>query len=168
MVSWLSNIEAETPLDFFFPCPPCILHVSSLFMFISQYPGNMQITMIISTSVSLVKVFAGFILSDVSSQSESTYLSVEFLLEFICARARISQQTSEGLGCKEILNMVFSTDIKRVLISDNVDSCCKDVLEQNGITVDVKTKLTKDELLSEIQVSFDLNISQAAVDTGVT
>ena len=103
-----------------------------------------------------------------SSQSESTYVSVEFLLEFICARAPVSQQTSEGLGCKEILNMVFSTDIKRVLISDNVDSCCKDVLEQNGITVDVKTKLTKDELLSEIQVSFDLNISQAAVDSGVT
>lgn len=49
--------------------------------------------------------------------------------------------------------MVFSLDIKRVLISDNLDSGCKEIFEQNGIAVDVKTKLSKDELLSEIQVS---------------
>ncbi|XP_015776665.1 PREDICTED: D-3-phosphoglycerate dehydrogenase-like [Acropora digitifera] len=46
--------------------------------------------------------------------------------------------------------MAFSLDLKRVLISDSVDSCCKTVLEANGISVDLKTKLTKEELLTEI------------------
>ena len=45
--------------------------------------------------------------------------------------------------------MAFSLDLKRVLISDSVDSCCKTVLEANGISVDLKTKLTKEELLTE-------------------
>ena len=49
--------------------------------------------------------------------------------------------------------MAFSLDLKRVLISDSVDSCCKTILETNGIVVDLKTKLTKDELLAEIPVS---------------
>lgn len=52
--------------------------------------------------------------------------------------------------------MAFSLDLKRVLISDSVDSCCKTVLEANGISVDLKTKLTKEELLTEISVSFGL------------
>ncbi|KAL9966512.1 hypothetical protein ACROYT_G024598 [Oculina patagonica] len=46
--------------------------------------------------------------------------------------------------------MAFSLDLKRVLISDSVDSCCKTILEANGIAVDLKTKLTKEELLAEI------------------
>jgi len=48
--------------------------------------------------------------------------------------------------------MAFSLDLKRVLISDSVDSCCKAILEANGIAVDLKTKLTKEELLAEIPV----------------
>ena len=48
--------------------------------------------------------------------------------------------------------MAFSLDLKRVLISDSVDSCCKTILEANGIAVDLKTKLTKEELLAEIPV----------------
>lgn len=46
--------------------------------------------------------------------------------------------------------MAFSLDLKRVLISDSVDACCKTILEGNGIAVDLKTKLTKEELLAEI------------------
>ena len=49
--------------------------------------------------------------------------------------------------------MAFSLEIKRVLISDNLDNCCKEILEANGIAVDVKTKLTKEELIAEIPVS---------------
>ena len=49
-------------------------------------------------------------------------------------------------------SMALSLEIKRVLISDNLDKCCKDILEASGIAVDVKTKLTKEELLSEISV----------------
>ena len=48
--------------------------------------------------------------------------------------------------------MAFSLDLKRVLISDSVDSCCKIILEATGIAVDLKTKLTKEELLAEIAV----------------
>ena len=53
---------------------------------------------------------------------------------------------------RERNKMAFSLDLKRVLISDSVDSCCKTILEANGIAVDLKTKLTKEELLAEIPV----------------
>lgn len=53
---------------------------------------------------------------------------------------------------RERNKMAFSLDLKRVLISDSVDSCCKTILEANGIAVDLKTKLTKEELLAEIAV----------------
>lgn len=43
-------------------------------------------------------------------------------------------------------------DLKRVLLCDNVDTCCKDILQANGIAVDVKNKLPKEELLAEIKV----------------
>ncbi|XP_058957245.2 D-3-phosphoglycerate dehydrogenase-like [Pocillopora verrucosa] len=46
--------------------------------------------------------------------------------------------------------MAFSLNLKRVLVSDSVDNCCKTILEANGIAVDLKTKLTKEELLAEI------------------
>ncbi|RMX50256.1 hypothetical protein pdam_00017210 [Pocillopora damicornis] len=46
--------------------------------------------------------------------------------------------------------MAFSLNLKRVLISDSVDNCCKTILEANGIAVDLKTKLTKEELLAAI------------------
>ncbi|EDO37417.1 predicted protein, partial [Nematostella vectensis] len=45
---------------------------------------------------------------------------------------------------------MVSLELKRVLISDSVDSCCKTILERNGVTVDVNTKLSKEELVSEI------------------
>lgn len=50
--------------------------------------------------------------------------------------------------------MAFSLNLKRVLISDSVDNCCKTILEANGIAVDLKTKLTKEELLAEIPVGY--------------
>lgn len=53
--------------------------------------------------------------------------------------------------------MAFSLKLKRVLISDSVDSCCKTILEANGIAVDLKTKLTKEQLLAEIQVRHFVN-----------
>ena len=43
--------------------------------------------------------------------------------------------------------------LKKVLISDNVSPRCAEILQKNGITVDTKTKLSKEELISEIQVS---------------
>lgn len=54
---------------------------------------------------------------------------------------------------RDEVKMAFSLELKRVLISDSVDSCCKKILEANGIAVDLKTKLTKEELLAEIPVS---------------
>ncbi|XP_070566714.1 D-3-phosphoglycerate dehydrogenase-like [Ptychodera flava] len=45
-------------------------------------------------------------------------------------------------------NMAFQ--LKRVLISDSLDPCCAKILEENGIAVDTKTKLSKEELVAEI------------------
>lgn len=59
----------------------------------------------------------------------------------------------ENKPCGDEVKMAFSLELKRVLISDSVDSCCKKILEANGIAVDLKTKLTKEELLAEIPVS---------------
>ena len=47
--------------------------------------------------------------------------------------------------------MVIS--LRKVLISDEVDPKCVEVLKANGIEVVKNTKLTKDELLAEIPVS---------------
>ena len=47
----------------------------------------------------------------------------------------------------------FQLKIQNVLISDNLDDCCKEIFSENGINVKVETKLTKEELLKEIPVS---------------
>lgn len=44
--------------------------------------------------------------------------------------------------------------IKTVLISDAVDSSCVKLLEENGIKVDYKLKLSKEQLIAEIPVRF--------------
>ena len=43
--------------------------------------------------------------------------------------------------------------LKNVLISDEVDQKCVDILRANGIAVEKNTKLSKDELIAEIPVS---------------
>ncbi|XP_044728000.1 D-3-phosphoglycerate dehydrogenase [Chrysoperla carnea] len=42
-------------------------------------------------------------------------------------------------------------DIKKVLVSDAVDPACVQLLEENGIKVDCKYKLSKDALIKELQ-----------------
>lgn len=49
-------------------------------------------------------------------------------------------------------------DIKKVLVTDAVDSACVDLLKNNSIQVDCKFKLAKDQLLAEIQVRLSLNL----------
>ncbi|XP_052004733.1 D-3-phosphoglycerate dehydrogenase-like [Xyrauchen texanus] len=44
--------------------------------------------------------------------------------------------------------------VKRVLISESVDPCCKTILQENGIEVTEKQLMSKDELIAEIQ-SYD-------------
>ncbi|XP_026126992.1 D-3-phosphoglycerate dehydrogenase-like [Carassius auratus] len=41
--------------------------------------------------------------------------------------------------------------VKRVLISESVDPCCKTILLENGIEVTEKQQMTKEELIAEIQ-----------------
>lgn len=43
--------------------------------------------------------------------------------------------------------------VRRVLISESVDPCCKTILQENGIEVTEKPQMTKEELIAEIQVS---------------
>jgi len=52
-------------------------------------------------------------------------------------------------------------DITKVLISDKVDSSCKDILEKNGIAVDYRPGLTKDELKAII-ADYDALIVRSA------
>ena len=49
--------------------------------------------------------------------------------------------------------MAFQLKIEKVLISDNLDNCCHEILTKNGIEVKTETKLSKAELLAEICVS---------------
>uniref|UniRef100_A0A8D0CDN0 D-3-phosphoglycerate dehydrogenase n=1 Tax=Scleropages formosus TaxID=113540 RepID=A0A8D0CDN0_SCLFO len=41
--------------------------------------------------------------------------------------------------------------VRRILISESVDPCCKKILQENGIEVTEKQNLTKDELVAEIK-----------------
>ena len=43
--------------------------------------------------------------------------------------------------------------LKKVLISDEIDERCIDVLKKNGVDVVKNTKLTKEQLIAEIPVS---------------
>jgi D-3-phosphoglycerate dehydrogenase / 2-oxoglutarate reductase len=45
----------------------------------------------------------------------------------------------------------FKTSIKSVLIADNVDDKCGEILRNNGLTVVKNTSLTKDQLLEEVK-----------------
>ena len=46
--------------------------------------------------------------------------------------------------------------LNKVLISDEVDAKCVNILQDNGIEVVKNTKLSKEELLAEIPVSYKL------------
>uniref|UniRef100_A0A8K9Y6A9 Phosphoglycerate dehydrogenase n=1 Tax=Oncorhynchus mykiss TaxID=8022 RepID=A0A8K9Y6A9_ONCMY len=41
--------------------------------------------------------------------------------------------------------------IKRILISESVDPCCKNILQENGIQVTEKQNMSKDDLIAEIK-----------------
>ena len=44
-------------------------------------------------------------------------------------------------------------ELKKVLITDKIDSICKQVLEKNGIEVVMKPGLAKEAILQEIKVN---------------
>ena len=46
----------------------------------------------------------------------------------------------------------MSLQLNKVLISDAVDASCRQILEDNGVSVDYKPGLSKDELLATIKV----------------
>lgn len=46
----------------------------------------------------------------------------------------------------------MSTTLGSVLISDPVDVCCEELLARHGIPVTIKYKLSKEELIKELQV----------------
>lgn len=64
-----------------------------------------------------------------------------------------------GKNTVTVLLSVFLADkmaipLRSVLISDEVDPLCVDLLKKNGIPVTCKYGMTKDELLKEIPVCF--------------
>ena len=46
----------------------------------------------------------------------------------------------------------MSTTLRSVLISDPVDMCCGELLARHDIPVTIKYKLSKEELIKELQV----------------
>ena len=46
----------------------------------------------------------------------------------------------------------MSLKLNKVLISDAVDASCRKILEDNGVSVDYKPGLSKDDLLATIKV----------------
>ena len=44
--------------------------------------------------------------------------------------------------------------LKKVLISDEIDQKCVDILVKNGIEVEKNTKLSKEQLIGEIGVRY--------------
>ncbi len=48
--------------------------------------------------------------------------------------------------------------LKKVLITDKIDAVCKSVFEKNGIEVDLKPGMPKDEILAGIKVSFSIKM----------
>ena len=49
--------------------------------------------------------------------------------------------------------MKMALSLKNVLISDEIDQQCVEILRQNGVEVVKNTKLSKEQLLQEIPVS---------------
>ena len=47
----------------------------------------------------------------------------------------------------------MSLQVSKVLISDKIDPCCKEIFEKNSIAVDYKPGLSKEELKGIISVS---------------
>lgn len=54
----------------------------------------------------------------------------------------------------------MSVTIRSVLISDPVDASCADLLVSHGILVTTKNKLSKEELIEELQVNESLSRSR--------
>lgn len=52
---------------------------------------------------------------------------------------------------ERLSKLVMALKLEKVLITDKTDPKCKEILERGGISVDVKLKLPKEELLKEIQ-----------------
>lgn len=48
--------------------------------------------------------------------------------------------------------MAFA-NLRKVLISDSLDPCCRKILQDGGLQVVEKQNLSKEELIAELQVS---------------
>ena len=62
----------------------------------------------------------------------------------------------------------MATELKRILISDEVDPKCIELFEKNGIQAVKKTKLSKEELIKEIQGYDGLIVRSATKVTKVS
>ena len=49
--------------------------------------------------------------------------------------------------------MALALQIEKVLVLDGVDASCTQLLESNGIKVDIRAKLSKEELVTSLGVS---------------
>lgn len=52
------------------------------------------------------------------------------------------------------LSAIMAIPLKKILVSDAVDNTCVDLLRKYGLEVTCRYKMTKEELIQEIQVSY--------------
>lgn len=78
------------------------------------------------------------------------------VLHLHCADNKVRGDKS-GASSKKVRSVTMVIQIKKVLVADAVDKVCVELLKNNSITVDCKYKLTKEQLIDEIKVSFYVN-----------
>ena len=54
---------------------------------------------------------------------------------------------------RKLATCIMALKLAKVLISDSVDSSCREILESNGVPVDYKPGMSKEDLLAVVKVS---------------
>lgn len=75
-------------------------------------------------------------------------------------QADIAIRPSSSVPCIGKTSKMAPVLIKRILISESVDACCKKILQENGIEVTEKLNMSKDELIADIKVKSCCSIFQ--------
>lgn len=113
----------------------------------------------------LCYVTVGWFCGTFRGRRGGTYLGRRVRAEF--ARADLQWKAPQNIiiisssGARDQSAGMAPVSVKRVLISESVDPCCKTILQENGIEVTEKPQMTKEELIAEIQVSDSSDSSSA-------
>lgn len=68
-------------------------------------------------------------------------------------KLRVSWYKSSGVQELWVKHATMPVMVRSVLISDQVDACCAELLRRHGIAVTQRTKMPKEELIDELKVT---------------